>query len=563
MQNSERLWEAPSSSGGKFWAFSINGTIVTTRWGKINAKGQTKLTDHTSEEKANKYIETMIKKKEKDGYEEVSAKLKNLVKPKLEKEIKPDYSLPWLYSTDAKGKERIWKIWVTGNKVNKKHGEVKGKQTMASRTYEGKNKGRSNETTSEEQANREAERDWVKQIDKGYKPKTKKGMDVYRAIQKEKSNQGGVNVGVSNILAYKLRGVKIVTPVKSKSAESKKAEKEAKKAINGALPNYKTNVYPMGCQKWVNNPKNFKPEDKVLKYFNFKEGVYLQRKLDGIRALVRIVEDEEGVKWVVMVSRQGNQFVHLKKLREEVSIFLKDNEDLILDCEIYAEDIYASVEYKGKDKIVFTKGKKLLPKTMNFKAITSTVRSTMTNPGSLEDQMCLYIFDIVDPTETLTQTERFEKLDELFERDIVTPHIKKVETYVIHKIESVKKYHDKFAKEGYEGVVLRAKDLKYECLKKNRKSKSMRKYKYFLDSEFEIIGVKCDSGVEREQFTWICKTENGTQFYPKPEGTREMKWEWYDNSDEYIGKMLTVRYQGIEESGRPRFPIGVEIRDYE
>jgi len=27
--------------------------------------------------------------------------------------------------------------------------------------------------------------------------------------------------------------------------------------------------------------------------------------------------------------------------------------------------------------------------------------------------------------------------------------------------------------------------------------------------------------------------------------------------------MLTVRYQGLEDSKKPRFPIGVEIRDYE
>jgi len=112
-------------------------------------------------------------------------------------------------------------------------------------------------------------------------------------------------------------------------------------------------------------------------------------------------------------------------------------------------------------------------------------------------------------------------------------------------------------------VVLRDRALKYECLKKNKKSKWMRKYKYFIDSEFEVLGIKHDKGVPREQFTWVCQSETGVKFYPKPEGTREMKWEWFDNSQDYIGKLLTVRYQGLEESGRPRFPIATGIRDYE
>lgn len=581
-----KRWECPSSSGGKFWSCKIDGSVVTTTWGKLTSKGQTKITDHVTEEKAKKFIETTIKKKEKEGYEisknpvkekKITKKTKKVVKdieeePDVIEPVPTSYVLPAIYNTDSKGKERVWKTWVIGNKVSKKHGEVGGKQTMATRTYEGKNVGRSNETSAEEQSNREAERDWVKQTDKGYKPKTKEGKSLYKKVQVEKVKQGGVNTNIASVIAWELREVEIaaVKPL-SKSAKEKKVAKEAKKVKNGAVPGYKCDIFPMGCQKWVNNPKNSKPEDKVLKYFDFKHGVYIQRKLDGIRCLVKIVEDEKGVKHVVMISRQGNQFVHLKHLREEVLVFLEGFEDVVLDCEVFAEDIYASIAYKGKDstgkpKVVFGEGEDLIPKTMNFKAITSTVRSSMTDPGLLEDQMCLHVFDIADPTEDLNQDDRFKIMDRLFMRKKVckkSPSIKRVDTYTIYKIKDIKAYHDQFAEEGYEGVVLRARDLKYECKKQNKKSKWMRKYKYFLDSEFEIVGIKCDKGVSRDQFTWICKADNGVKFYPKPEGTREMKWDWYDNSDDYIGKLLTVRYQGLEDSGRPRFPIGVAIRDYE
>lgn len=610
---SSRRWEAPSSTGGKFWEVEQDGGNVTTRWGRLTAKGSSKTTVFEDEAKAIKFVETTIKKKEKEGYAPKAGKnvagapkLKTaaLKKPKDEPEKKPkapakktapkkvvvekkveepeepeedggvptSYVLPALYNIDTKGKERVHLSWVKDATLTKKHGETKGKHTLADRSFEGKNIGRANETDANEQACREGERDWVKQVNKGYKPKTtdKAGYAVYKKVIAEKAKQGGVNTNTWMILAKELRGVTITAPKPKTGAAAKTAAaKEKKKANNGTLPGYKSDLFPMGCQKLVppNRPAT-DPEEKVLKYLDFENGVYIQRKLDGIRCLVRIIA-QDGKKHVVMTSRASNQFVHLKALRAEVLDFLKGHEDVVLDCEVYQHEIQASVTYKkvsGKNKVVFGEGDEVLPRIMNFKAITSTVRSAMTNPGPLEDQMCLYVFDVVDPTEKLTQDERFEQIDALFARKGISkkcPKIIQVERFEIASPEEIPTYQDMFVKEGYEGVVIRDKSLKYECLKKNKKSKWMRKYKYFFDAEFEIIGVVRDKGVPREQFTWLCRTENGTKFKAKPEGTREMKWEWYDNKDDIIGKMLIVRYQELEDSGKPRFPIAIEIRDFE
>jgi predicted DNA-binding WGR domain protein len=630
-----RRWEAPSSTGGKFWQVVQDGCSITTTWGKLTAKGSSKTTVYEDEEKAVKFVETTIRKKEKEGYvlktaksasksmvseekeeketkvppktkvpakkaapkkvakapvKKTKAPVKKVVEEEIEEEeieeeeieeevdedggVPTSYVLPPIYNTDSKGKERVHLSWVKGNVLTKKHGETDGKHTLADRSFEGKNIGRANETDANEQACREGERDWVKQVNKGYKPKIsdKKGYAVYKLVIAEKAKQGGVNTNTWMILAKELRGVEIAAP-KPKSATAAKtaAAKSKKKANNGTLPGYKSDLFPMGCQKLVppNRPAT-DPEPKVLKYMNFENGVYIQRKLDGIRCLVRIVEHpDSGEKYVVMTSRASNQFVHLKSLRAQVLDFLKGREDVVLDCEVYQHEIRASVTYKkvgGKNKVVFGEGDEIIPRIMNFKAITSTVRSSMTDPGPLEDQMCLYVFDIVDPTEELTQDERFEQLDALFARKGIAkkcPRMIQVERFEISSPEEIPEYQDKFVKEGYEGVVLRDKALKYECLQKNKKSKWMRKYKYFFDAEFEIVGVERDKGVPREQFSWICRTENGVKFKAKPEGTREMKWEWYDNKEEIIGKMLIVRYQDLEDSGKPRFPIAIEIRDFE
>lgn len=765
--NMSRRWEAPSSTGGKFWEVEQDGCNVTTKWGRLTATGQSKTAVFETEEKATKFVETTIKKKEKEGYtlkasvktvakaatrqsktaekapaakakkalpkdltellpeefdesslptqeekiikmlktargpipgkdlaqvrelckkknvdiqayatlkelgcalEEIDPRPEKWTKPagpdsgqkpedpkywngvmpplkkyfpksfhceegklavkiqkyiaanfverqkwsEIEKELKKNppkedtkskgqpvkkvvveeepeaeepeeeedgavptsYVLPPLYNIDTKGKERVHLSWVKGNTLTKKHGETNGKHTLADRSFEGKNVGRSNETDANEQACREAERDWVKQVNKGYKPKTtdKKGYAIYKKVIAEKAKQGGVNTNAWMILARDFRGVDVSTLApkpKSASAAKTAAEKAKKKANNGTLPNYVSDLFPMGCQKLV--PPNREPsdiEEKVLKYLNFGKGVYIQRKLDGIRCVVRIVK-RDGKKYVVFTSRANNQFVYLMELRGEVLKFLEGHEDVVLDCEVYQHQIRASATYKkvgGKNKVVFGKGDEIIPRIMNFKAITSAVRSSMTNPSPLEDQLCLYVFDIIDPTETLTQDERFKKLDALFARKGIAekcPKIIKVERFTIHSPDEIPVYQEKFFNEGYEGVVLRDRSLKYECLKKNKRSKWMRKYKYFFDAEFEIIGVDRDKGVPREQFSWLCRTEDGEEFKAKPEGTREMKWEWYDNRDEIIGKMLIVRYQDLEDSGKPRFPIAIEIRDFE
>eukprot|EP00938_MAST-03A_sp_MAST-3A-sp1_P004828 g4828.t1 len=62
--------EASSSSGGKFWSVMLKqgDTQTTVRFGKIGAKGSAQVKDHGTPEKALKFVQSMIRKKEKKGY---------------------------------------------------------------------------------------------------------------------------------------------------------------------------------------------------------------------------------------------------------------------------------------------------------------------------------------------------------------------------------------------------------------------------------------------------------------------------------------------------------------
>lgn len=76
--------------------------------------------------------------------------------------------LPTLYGYDSKGKVKQWSVEASGADVIVKYGLLDGKITESITTSSGKNLGRSNETTPEEQAIKDAQSKWNKQIDKNY-----------------------------------------------------------------------------------------------------------------------------------------------------------------------------------------------------------------------------------------------------------------------------------------------------------------------------------------------------------------------------------------------------------
>ena len=46
-------------------------------------------------------------------------------------------------------------------------------------------------------------------------------------------------------------------------------------------------------------------------------------------------------------------------------------------------------------------------------------------------------------------------------------------------------------------------------------------------------------------------------------GTDEQRREQWTNWKQYLGKMLTVKYQYLSDDGVPIFPVGITVRDYE
>ena len=95
-------------------------------------------------------------------------------------------TLPTLYKLTSTGAIQTWSIGVAKNVIVTEHGQKGGKITHNEETIkEGKNIGRSNETTPEEQALAEATSKWESKIKKGYVE------EIERAAAGEKDIDGG------------------------------------------------------------------------------------------------------------------------------------------------------------------------------------------------------------------------------------------------------------------------------------------------------------------------------------------------------------------------------------
>ena len=118
-----------------------------------------------------------------------------------------------------------------------------------------------------------------------------------------------------------------------------------------------------------------------------------------------------------------------------------------------------------------------------------------------------------------------------------------VKTEVCNSKEDVYKFLDRYMDEGYEGVILRNINGKYE---QKKRSVNLQKLKKFLDDEFEITGfTTSEEGKEIGCVIWECVTKDGKKFHVKPKWSYEERKDIYKNGEKFIGKKLTVRYQEL------------------
>ena len=282
--------------------------------------------------------------------------------------------------------------------------------------------------------------------------------------------------------------------------------------------------------------KTFDPklyEKKGSRSYVIPFPAYVQVKLDGLRCVSYLKEGN-----VIIESRTGKQFENFHKLKVQLKkMFDVLGENVYLDGELYSESI-------------------------DFEILSGLIRLTEEKVSKEQVQMIdsidYHIFDIcfLDKLD-MTYENRKHHLEQLLTMKGISL-IKKVPSIEINCVKEIDELHDKFVKDGYEGIMVRASIGPYEI---NKRSKYLQKYKKFMEEEFKIIGFHEGKGDEKGLVIWDCITKEEKPFSVRPKGTAEQRRDLYKNGDKYIGKKLTIIFQEYHESGIPRFPVGKAIRE--
>ncbi len=434
--------------------------------------------------------------------------------------------LPTLYGKDAKGKDRFWKISYSDDSIEVTHGCVGGQEQTSCRTFEGKNVGRKNETSPEEQARLEAEKMWITQVyKKGYRPEPSdtKATKWVKDILKAAAEQNGVINGLNTILRGK--GISGNLTARTNSAPGANTIKNIKCTL---------------AQQWG---------PKATKYFDVKDGVWIQPKYDGVRVLAYY----DGSK-VRFISRGSKEYPHLELLKKRIGRVLIDQPEIILDGELYAEVLYGKPIYKNSKVVDFEPSDRPLSEDMKFDVIAGVGKPVRSKPHPLEGQLKMYVFDLLMDA---PQKKRFERLEELFDT-FESNSIVMAPTIKLESLEDIPKYHSEFTSLGYEGSIIRANCPTYE---QGKKSLYIRKHKDMQDAEFEITGSKLDPGVDKEFFVFTLTTADGKEFHAKPMGARETRLDYYARRKDLVGSFATVKFQKMSKDGVPIFGVVKCIRE--
>ena len=277
----------------------------------------------------------------------------------------------------------------------------------------------------------------------------------------------------------------------------------------------------------IDTPKFFNPM-LAHKFEDYKDKieypVYSQPKLDGIRCIVRA----DG-----MWSRNGKKIISAPHIYEALKPLFETNPDLIFDGELYA-DKFAN----------------------DFNAICSLVKKTKPTSDDLvksKESIQYHIYDLPSHDDIFTK-----RLSVLIELESNFPKCcKVVETYDIRNAQEIEDWYSDYVSRGYEGQMIRL-DKKYE----SKRSKSLLKYKSFINEEYTILDVVEGEGNKTGMVgSFLFENKDGKRFNASP----KFNWEecttmWVDRKN-LIGKSATVKYFNLTpgDSPVPRFPYVIKI----
>lgn len=255
--------------------------------------------------------------------------------------------------------------------------------------------------------------------------------------------------------------------------------------------------------------------------------VNIQPKLDGVRAVAAWHNGK-----VRLTSRSGKEWIVPQHICRELERILPAS--TVLDGEIYIhgealEDINSW--------------------TKKFDPVNTP-------------RLQYHVYDMPVDSEgndDLTWKQRSNNLLNFYKEFPSTQSIRNVPLYIAKNEKLVYEYEETFVIEGYEGAIIRNPDGLYVG---PYRSYDLLKLKNFQDAEFKVVGFKEGKGKYTGCVVWQCITNEGETFDVTPKITLEKKKWYFDRGNEYIGKMLTVKFFNYSKVKKiPIYPVGKTFRD--
>jgi hypothetical protein len=81
------------------------------------------------------------------------------------------------------------------------------------------------------------------------------------------------------------------------------------------------------------------------------------------------------------------------------------------------------------------------------------------------------------------------------------------------------------------------------------------------DAEFEIIDIKPGNGKFKDCAIFTVLMTNGKPCDVSMKGDLASRKKYLTDKRAYLGRKLTVQYQGVTKYGKLRFPVGLRLRD--
>lgn len=280
------------------------------------------------------------------------------------------------------------------------------------------------------------------------------------------------------------------------------------------------------CMSYI-KPMLAKELDDYINKLNFKAGVLVQNKYNGVRCVATLKNGK-----VVLKSRKGQVWLSVPHINKDLEPFFKHFPNAVLDGELFNNELRERLN-------------ELISLVRQTKDITE---------GELkksEQMVQFYIYDIYNVgiiTPDTPYKSRKAWLDEYLPK--YTSYYRHVPTHLVYSMEEVENIYKGFLADKQEGAIIRIANSSYE----NKRSKYLLKYKPENDGDGVVLNIEDGDG----NYAGRAKTSKilwqGKEFKATWMGDEKQGQEIFNNPKNYIGRTVTFQYTGITgKNGLPEY----------